>query len=164
MCKLLGKLDGFDLADEDLRAFGNLDTRKSRDLMSLLANYLCIERTVDNDRFSDLFGLLRIEEIAASFRKLRLDLIVYLIENDHGLLRCADHSVVKCFGMNYRVDGEDYIRGIVYDRGGVTFIIRFVISRLGTSIQSMIPSGAPAATAASSTSFAAAMVEFFALG
>ena len=40
----------------------------------------------------------------------------------------------------------------------------FVISREGTSIQSIIPSGAPAATAASRTSFAAAIVEFFALG
>ena len=41
---------------------------------------------------------------------------------------------------------------------------RLVMSRLGTSIQLMIFSGAPAATAASSTSFAAAMVDFFALG
>ena len=31
----------------------------------------------------------------------------------------------------------------------VSFITRFVISRLGTSIQPMIPSGAPASTAAS---------------
>jgi len=40
----------------------------------------------------------------------------------------------------------------------------FVISRLGTSIHEMIPSGAPAATAASRTIFAASMVQFFALG
>ena len=45
-----------------------------------------------------------------------------------------------------------------------SFITVLVISREGTSIQSIIPSGAPAATAASRTSFAAAMVEFFALG
>ena len=37
-------------------------------------------------------------------------------------------------------------------------------SRLGTSIQAMIPSGAPAATAASSTIFAAAIVQPFARG
>ena len=45
-----------------------------------------------------------------------------------------------------------------------SFITRLVISRLGTSIQSMMFSGAPAATAASSTTFAAAIVDFFALG
>ncbi len=45
-----------------------------------------------------------------------------------------------------------------------SFIMRLVISRLGTSIQSMIPSGAPALTAASRTTFAAAIVDFFALG
>ena len=45
-----------------------------------------------------------------------------------------------------------------------SFITVFVSSREGISIQSMMPSGAPASTAASSTSFAAAMVEFFAFG
>ncbi len=45
-----------------------------------------------------------------------------------------------------------------------SFIIRLVISRLGTSIQPMISSGAPAATAASNTIFAAAMVHPFARG
>ena len=39
-----------------------------------------------------------------------------------------------------------------------------VRSRLGTSIHPMMPSGAPAFTAASSTTFAAAMVHFFARG
>ena len=43
----------------------------------------------------------------------------------------------------------------------MTVVVR---SREGTSIQSMMPSGAPAATAASSTIRAAAMVLFFARG
>ena len=45
-----------------------------------------------------------------------------------------------------------------------SFIKRFVISRLGTSIQEMMFSGAPAATAASSTTFAAAIVDLRARG
>ena len=45
-----------------------------------------------------------------------------------------------------------------------SFMTVFVMSRLGMSIHPMIPSGAPAFTAASSTSFAAAIVEFLALG
>ncbi len=45
-----------------------------------------------------------------------------------------------------------------------SFIKRLVISKDGTSIQSIMPSGAPAATAASKTIFAAAMVEPFARG
>ena len=45
-----------------------------------------------------------------------------------------------------------------------SFITVLVSSRLGTSIQPMMPSGAPAFTAASSTTFAAAMVHFFARG
>ena len=43
-------------------------------------------------------------------------------------------------------------------------ISSLVSSMLGSSIQEMIPSGAPAFTAASRTTFAAAMVHFFALG
>jgi hypothetical protein len=45
-----------------------------------------------------------------------------------------------------------------------SFISRLVISRDGASIQLMIPSGAPAATAASSTILAAAVVLFLARG
>ncbi len=45
-----------------------------------------------------------------------------------------------------------------------SFISRLVISRLGTSIQAIMPSGAPALTAASSTIFAAAAVDALALG
>ncbi len=45
-----------------------------------------------------------------------------------------------------------------------SFMTRLVISREGTSIQPMMSSGAPAATAASRTTLAAAMVEFLALG
>ena len=43
-------------------------------------------------------------------------------------------------------------------------IRRFVISSDGTSIQPIMPSGAPALTAASRTIFAASIVDFFALG
>ena len=45
-----------------------------------------------------------------------------------------------------------------------SLISSFVSSSDGTSIQPMMPSGAPAATAASRTTFAAAIVEFFARG
>ena len=45
-----------------------------------------------------------------------------------------------------------------------SFMTILVISRLGTSIQSIIPSGAPALTAASSTTLAASAVHFLALG
>ena len=45
-----------------------------------------------------------------------------------------------------------------------SFMMKFVISREGLSIQTMISSGAPAATAASSTVFAASAVESFARG
>ena len=45
-----------------------------------------------------------------------------------------------------------------------SFMIRFVISSDGTSIQPMMSSGAPAFTAASRTTFAAAIVLFFARG
>ena len=44
------------------------------------------------------------------------------------------------------------------------FMSVFVISREGTSIQPMMPSGAPALTAASRTTFAAAMVQPLARG
>ena len=44
------------------------------------------------------------------------------------------------------------------------FMRVLVISREGTSIQPTMPSGAPALTAASSTTFAAAIVQFFARG
>ena len=44
------------------------------------------------------------------------------------------------------------------------FMIRLVISSEGTSIQPIMPSGAPAFTAASNTIFAASIVDFLALG
>ena len=45
-----------------------------------------------------------------------------------------------------------------------SFMRRFVFGRLGASMHAMIPSGAPAATAASRTTFAAAIVQFLARG
>ena len=45
-----------------------------------------------------------------------------------------------------------------------SFINIFVKSKLGTSIHPIIPSGAPAFTAASNNTFAAAIVDSFALG
>ena len=45
-----------------------------------------------------------------------------------------------------------------------SFMRRFVLGRDGASIQPMMPSGAPALTAASSTSFAAAIVQPLARG
>ncbi len=45
-----------------------------------------------------------------------------------------------------------------------SFMTRFVISRLGVSIHSMMPSGAPALTAASRITFAAAAVDCLARG
>ncbi len=46
-----------------------------------------------------------------------------------------------------------------------TFFIRTLVPSIdGSSIQSMMPSGAPALTAASSTTFAASIVHFLALG
>ena len=45
-----------------------------------------------------------------------------------------------------------------------SLITSLVSSREGTSIHPMMPSGAPALTAASNTTFAASMVLFFALG
>ena len=45
-----------------------------------------------------------------------------------------------------------------------SFITIFVKSKDGASIQSIIPSGAPALTAASNIIFAACILEFFALG
>jgi len=45
-----------------------------------------------------------------------------------------------------------------------SFITRLVNSREGTSIQEMMPSGAPAATAASRTTLAASIVLFLARG
>ena len=144
--------------------------------------------------FRTLVGFIGVEEVAAAGGKLGLDRVVHLVQHDDGLLGGADHAVVKGLGMNDGVDGQQHVGGVVDDGGGVaradaqgglaagigractmpgppvarmmsaSFITRLVISSEGTSIQAMISSGAPAATAASSTTLAAAMVDFLARG
>ena len=85
-------------------------------------------------------------------------------------------TIIKGLGMDNGVNCHTDISRIVNDNRRISsanaqlfadvilVIASLVSSREGTSIHPMIPSGAPALTAASSTTLAASMVLFFALG
>ena len=70
--KLFGKLYALNLTNEDLCTCGNCHACELCDLRSSLTNDLCVECAVDDDGLTNLFGLHRIEETAASCRKLTL--------------------------------------------------------------------------------------------
>ena len=93
--KFLTDIHAFNLADDDLCSRRNGYACKCGDLSGRLTYDLCVERTVDDDSLSDLFGLLGIEEVTASVRKLSLNCVIYILMNDNRLLRSADHTVIK---------------------------------------------------------------------
>ena len=120
MCKLLGQLYALYFADQDLGVFGSVHTGKLCDVVSRLTDDLCVQCAVDQDGLSDLLGLLGVQEVATSVGKFFLYLVVYLIQYDHRLLGCADHTVVKGLGVDDRVDSQQDVCGVVDDSGRVS--------------------------------------------
>ena len=57
VCELFADVNACNLADEDLCVLGSFNSCKLCDPVSRLTNDLCVERAVDYDGFSDLFGL-----------------------------------------------------------------------------------------------------------
>ena len=117
--EFLADVHRLNLADEDLGALGNRNSRKSGDRNGLLSYDLCVERAVDDDSLSHLFALVVAEEVAAARSKLLLDLVIELFVNDHALFGGADHTVVKGLGVNDRVDRQKDVSALVDDRGSV---------------------------------------------
>ena len=64
--KFFGKVNAFNLTDEDLCSLGNFNSCKSGDFVRLLTYYLCVECTVDDDCLSYLFGFASVKEVATS--------------------------------------------------------------------------------------------------
>lgn len=63
-------------------------------------------------------GFMLLEEIAAALQKFLADCVINGFVNDHRLLRCADHAVVKCLRVYDRVYRlADIRRGIDHCRG-----------------------------------------------
>ena len=95
MSEFLADINGFNLTDEDFCVFGNLNACESRDSNRLLTYYSRVERAVDDDGLSDLFGLLGVEEVTASCLELLFNLGVDLSCRDNALLGSADHTVIE---------------------------------------------------------------------
>ena len=117
--ELLGEVNALDFADKYLCALGNGYSRKLCDSESRLTDYLGVECAVYKNGLSDLLGLLRVKEVASASRELCLDCVIDILMNYNGLLGCADHAVVECLGVDYRVDSEDNISGVVDYSGRV---------------------------------------------
>ena len=60
VCKFFGNVNRFDFTDQNLGGFGNGDTGESGNGDRLLADDLCVERTVDENGLSDLFDFIRL--------------------------------------------------------------------------------------------------------
>ena len=117
--KLFGKLHALHLADEDLGAFRHRDPGQLGNGIGALAYDFRVEGAVDEDGLTHLAQFILLEEVATPGGKFRLHLGVHAIHGDDGLLRGADHAVVKGFGMNDGIDGKEDIRAIIDDGGGI---------------------------------------------
>ena len=106
-------------ADDDLGVFGDGHARERGDLRSLLTDDLRIESAVDDDGLAHFFRLFGVQEIAPARLELLLHLVVHFVKDDDGLLRRADHTVVKGLGVDDAVDGKQDVRALVDDGGSV---------------------------------------------
>ena len=79
VCEFLGDLHAFHLADEDLGRFGNGHAGELCNLECALANDLGVQCAVDDDGLADLFGLFRVQEIAAAVGKFLLHGIIHIV-------------------------------------------------------------------------------------
>ncbi len=114
-----GEVDALYFADKYLRALGNGYSCELCDSESRLTDYLGVECAVYKNGLSDLLGLLGVKEVASASRKLCLDCVIDILMNYNGLLGSADHAVIECLGVDYRVDREDNISGVVDYSGRV---------------------------------------------
>ena len=118
MGKFLCRLYAFNLAYQYFCAVRHADVRKFGNGFCRLTHYSCVQSAVYNNGFAYPFGFFTVKKITAAFGKFLFDFFVDLIKHYYRLLRRAYHTVIKGFGMNYRVYRKGNIRrGIDYRRG-----------------------------------------------
>ena len=117
--ELLGELDRFDFADENLCRFRYFYACKRGNLECALSDYLRVERTVNYNRLSYFVKFLSLEEIATSVSKLLLYLVIDLICDDDGLLGSANHAVIEGLAVDYGVYRKENVGTLVYNCGSV---------------------------------------------
>ena len=101
MCKFFRNVYGFYFTNQNLCIFRNFHTCKFCNLICRFSRNLVIQCSIYNNRLTNLIKLFSFfQEVAASVCKFFLYFIVNAVQNRYGLLRCTDHTVVKCFGMN----------------------------------------------------------------
>ena len=66
MGKFFAQVNAFNLSDENFCSLGNVNACKRSNFVCALTDYLCVERAVDKNGLSDLFGLFGVKEVAAS--------------------------------------------------------------------------------------------------
>ena len=97
MRELLADVYALDLADEYLRALGDLDARHRGYLVRLLPDYRRVDAAVDDYRLAHALRLLPVEEVASARGELRAHFVVNRVHGDDGLLGGAYHAVVESF-------------------------------------------------------------------
>ena len=118
VCELFADVHRSDFTDEDTCFLRNGHAGKSCDGCRTLTYDLAVECAVDENGLTHLFSLIGREEIAAALQKFLADCVINGFVNDHRLLRCADHAVVKCLRVYDRVYRlADIRRGIDHCRG-----------------------------------------------
>ena len=119
MSELFLDIDALDLAYQYLGLLGDFKARELSDLVSRLAYDLGIECAVDDNGVPYLVALLRSTYMAAAGDELGLGFLVDALFDDNGLLGSADHTVIEGLGMDYRVDSQLDVGGLVDDGGSV---------------------------------------------
>ena len=117
--ELLGEVDRFYLADQNLAACRRRKAGELCDLACALTDNLRVERAVDDDGLSDLVCLFGRKEVSAALLHFRLELVVNVCKDDGRLLGSADHAVIKGLGMKDGRSGKFDVRGRIDDRGRV---------------------------------------------
>ena len=111
--------DFLGLADEHLGFLRHGEAGHLGNLPRRLADDLGVEVAIDEDHIGDFLALGRAEDVSAASEELLLDGLIHAVDHDDGLLRGADHAVVKGLGHQDRGDGHLVVSRFVDERRGV---------------------------------------------
>ena len=115
MCEFLADINGLNLTDEDLGLSRYSNACHLSDGSSFLSYDLGIQRTVDEDCLSDFLDLVFLKEVASSVKELFFNFFINALQNSYGLLGSADHTIVKCLGVDNGVNCKTDICTVIND-------------------------------------------------
>ena len=115
----LAQVGGGNFTDENFGTLRYLHPCQGSNGVGGLADDFGVQGAVDKNGGADFVGFLFIQNVAAPVDKLGLDLVINAAQYHHALLRGADHTVVKGFGVDDGGYCQQNVGGFVNHSGGV---------------------------------------------